>query len=185
MELSTIAAVIAGAGGLGILVCILVWALAQLGRALIKVAEALATAAVVFFALWLVIKAVLWALRQTLTHWRTSLTVIALLAWWHWWGWASLAVAAGVVAGALSGWRLINLRSFDACAGRHLRAWWLRWTVYAPKLPDWLHACGLGITQDTAPVVLALTPLGRTLSRTQRPVPAQLPRVLGVRSGAS
>jgi S-DNA-T family DNA segregation ATPase FtsK/SpoIIIE len=62
---------------------------------------------------------------------------------------------------------------------------WLRWTVYALKLPDWLHACGLGITQDRAPVVLALTPLGRALGRHRRPVPAQLPRVLGVRSGAS
>jgi len=90
-----------------------------------------------------------------------------------------------VIAGVLAGWRLVNLRSFDAWAGRRLRAWWLRWTVYAPKLPDWLHACGLGITQDRTPVVLALTPLGRALGGHRRPVPAQLPRVLGVRSGAS
>jgi S-DNA-T family DNA segregation ATPase FtsK/SpoIIIE len=79
----------------------------------------------------------------------------------------------------------VDVRSFDVGAGRHLRAWWLRWTVYVPKLPDWLHACGLGITQDTAPVVLALTPLERALGRGRRPVPAQLPKVLGVRSGAS
>jgi S-DNA-T family DNA segregation ATPase FtsK/SpoIIIE len=181
MELSTIAAVIAGAGGLGILV----WVLAKLGRALIKIAEVVAAAAAVFLALWLMIKAVGWALCQTITHWRTSLTVVALLAWGHGWGWASLVTTVGLVMGVLAGWRLINLRSFDAWAGRHLRSWWLRWTIYAPKLPEWLHACGLGITQDTAPVVLALTPLGRALGRTQRPVPAQVPRVLGVRSGAS
>jgi S-DNA-T family DNA segregation ATPase FtsK/SpoIIIE len=48
-------------------------------------------------------------------------------------------------AGVLAGWRLISLASFDAWAGRYLRAWWLRWTVYAPKLPAWLHACGLSI----------------------------------------
>ncbi|MGH3687726.1 MAG: FtsK/SpoIIIE domain-containing protein, partial [Pseudonocardiaceae bacterium] len=39
--------------------------------------------------------------------------------------------------------------------------------------------------QDTAPVVVALTPLGRTLGPRRRPVRAQLPTVLGVRSGPS
>jgi S-DNA-T family DNA segregation ATPase FtsK/SpoIIIE len=181
MDARTIAMVIAGDGALGVMV----WVLAKLGKALVTIAEALAAAAVVFLALWLAIKAVGWAWRQTLTHWRTSLTVIALLAWWHWWGWASLATSLGVVAGVLIGWRLADVRSFDAWAGRHLRSWWLRWSVYAPKLPGWLHACGLGITQDTAPIVVALTPLGRTLGRRRRPVRAQLPRVLGARSGAS
>ncbi|HET9255320.1 MAG TPA: FtsK/SpoIIIE domain-containing protein [Pseudonocardiaceae bacterium] len=181
MDLSTIAAVIAGAGGLGVVV----WVLAKLGRVLIQVAEALAAAAVVFLVLWLVIKAVGWALRQTLTHWRTSLTLLEVLAWWRWWGWESLATTAGVTAVALLGWRLLEVRSFDVWAGGHVRAWWLRWTVYAPKLPGWLHACGLGVEQDTVPVVLALTALGRALGRTRRPVPAQLPRILGVRSGAS
>jgi S-DNA-T family DNA segregation ATPase FtsK/SpoIIIE len=181
MDAQILAMVIAGAGALGVVV----WVLAKVGKALVTIAEALAAAAVVFLALWLVIKAVLWALRQTLTHWRTSLTVVALSAWWHWWGWVSLATTTGVVAGALTAWRLINLASFDVWAGRYLRASWLRWTVYAPQLPTWLHACGLGIKQDTAPVVLVLTPLGRALGRTRRHVPAQLPRVLGVRSGAS
>jgi S-DNA-T family DNA segregation ATPase FtsK/SpoIIIE len=181
MDAQTVAVMIAGGGALGVLV----WLLAKLGKALITIAEALAAAVVVFLALWLAIKAVLWAFRQTFTHWRTSLTVVALPTWWHWWGWASLATTAGVIAGVLAGWRLLDVRSFDAWAGRHLRAWWLRWTVYAPKLPDWLHACGLGITQDTAPVVLALTPLGRVLGRRRRQISAQLPSVLGVRSGAS
>ena len=142
-----IALVLAGGAALGVVV----WVLAKLGKALIKIAEALAAAAVVLFAVWLVIKAVVWALRQVLTHWRTSLTVLAMVAWWHWWGGASLALTAGVVAGVLTGWRLVDLASFDAWAGRHLRAWWLRWTVYAPKLPQWLHACGLSIKPDAVP----------------------------------
>ncbi|HET9253585.1 MAG TPA: FtsK/SpoIIIE domain-containing protein [Pseudonocardiaceae bacterium] len=182
MDLSTIAVMIAGAGGLGVVV----WILAKLGRVLIQIAEALAAAAAVFLVLWLVIKTVGWALRQTLTYWRTSLTVLALLGWWQWYGWVSLAATAGGIAAVLAGWRLLHVRSFDAWAGRYVRAWWLRWTIYAPKLPGWLHACGLGVRQDTAPVVLALTPLGRVLGRsTCRPARAQLPAVLGVRSGAS
>jgi DNA segregation ATPase FtsK/SpoIIIE, S-DNA-T family len=181
MDAHTIVVLIAGGGALGIFV----WLLAKLGKALIKIAEALAAAAAVVLASWLVIKAVVWALRQTVTHWRTSLTVVGVLAGWHWWGWESLAFTGGAVVGLLAGWRLLDLRSFDAWAGRHLRAWWLRWTVYSTKLPEWLHACGLGIKQDAVPVVLALTPLGRALGRSRRPVPAQLPQVLGVRSGAS
>jgi S-DNA-T family DNA segregation ATPase FtsK/SpoIIIE len=181
MDAQTIALLIAGGGALGVVV----WFLARLGRALIKIAEALAAAAAVFLALWLVIKAVGWALRQVITHWRTSLTVLALLAWWQWWGWVSLAATAAVVVAVLAGWRLLNGPAFDGWAGRHLRAWWLRWTIYAPKLPAWLGACGLGSQPGTAPVVLALTGFGRALGRTRRPAPAQLPTVLGVRSGAS
>ena len=182
MDVNTVAVVMAGGGALGILV----WLLAKLGKALITIAEALAAAAVVFLALWLAIKAVVWAFRQTLTHWRTSLSV----CWRCWHGgtgggghrWPSPGPGS---RGCSPGGRLLELASFDAWAGRHLRAWWLRWTVYAPKLPDWLHACGLGITQDAAPVVLALTPLGHVLGRKRRPVPTQLPKVLGVCSGAS
>jgi S-DNA-T family DNA segregation ATPase FtsK/SpoIIIE len=181
MDVQMIAALTAAGAGLGIVV----WVLAKIGRALIKIAEALAAAAAVLFVLWLVIKTLGWALRQTFTHWRTSLTVIAVLAWWHWWGWPSLAVTVGVVAGVLTGWRLLDLRSFDAWAGRHLRSWWLRWTVYSPKLPEWLLACGLGIKQDVGPVVVALTPLGRSFRRGRRRPEALLPRVLAVRSGAS
>src|SRR5919202_5225542 len=181
MDVQTIAVTIASGTALGVVI----WVLAKVGKALIKIAEALAAAAVVFLMIWLAIKALLWALRQTVTHWRTSLTVGGVLAWWHWWGWVSLVVTAAVVAGLLIGWRLVNLASFDAWAGRYLRAWWLRWTVYAPKLPEWLHVCGLGIKKDAAPVVVAITPLGRTLGRRRPPVRAQLPRVVGVRSGAS
>jgi S-DNA-T family DNA segregation ATPase FtsK/SpoIIIE len=181
MTALTLALVIAGSAALGIVV----WILATLGRALIKIAETLATAAVVIVAVWLMIKALVWALRQVITHWRTSLALVALLVWWHWWGLVSLALTAGVVATVLAAWRLADIGSFDAWAGRHLRAWWLRWTVYAPKLPGWLHACGLSVTPGAAPVIVVLTPLGRRIRRIQRPTPAQLPTVLGVRSGAS
>jgi S-DNA-T family DNA segregation ATPase FtsK/SpoIIIE len=181
MDPQTIALLIGGGGALGVLV----WVLGKIGRALIKLAEALAAAVVAFLALWLTIKAVGWALRQTLTHWRTSLTLLVLGAWWHWWGPTSLAITVAMVTGLLVGWRLTDLASFDAWAGRHLRAWWLRWTIYAPKLPHWLHACGLGIKQDAVPVVLAVTPLARSLGRNRCPLPAQLPTVVGVRSGAS
>ncbi|MBV8995216.1 MAG: cell division protein FtsK [Pseudonocardiales bacterium] len=181
MDAQVIAILIAGGTALGVVV----WMLAKVGQALIKIAERLAAAAVVFFALWLVIKAVAWALRQTVTYWRTSLTVVGVLAWCHWWGWESLATTAALLAAVLIGWRLVNLRSFDAWAGRHLRAWWLRWTVYSAKLPDWLHACGLGMKHDPAPVMVTLTPWSRAFGRHQRPVRAQLPKVVGVRSGAS
>jgi DNA segregation ATPase FtsK/SpoIIIE, S-DNA-T family len=166
---------LAGGAALGVVV----WLLAKLGKALIKIAEALAAAAIVIFAVWLVIKAAVWALRQTVTHWRTSLTVLAMVAWWHCWGGTSLALTAGVAAGVLTAWRMVNLASFDAWAGRHLRAWWLRWTVYAPKLPAWLHACGLSIKADAAPAVVIMTPLGRSIRRSRSQVPAQLPQVLG------
>src|SRR5918998_805199 len=181
MDVRMIALLVAGAGLLGVVV----WVLAKIGQALITVAEALAAAAVVGLALWLVIKAGMWAIRQAVTRWRTSLTLLAVATWLRWWGWPSLALTVGVIAVVLVGWYLIDLVSFDAWAGRHLRAWWLRWTVYAPKLPDWLYACRLGVKHDVAPVVVALTPLGRGLRRSRQQVKAQLPTVLGVRSGGS
>jgi DNA segregation ATPase FtsK/SpoIIIE, S-DNA-T family len=181
MDAHMIAILIAGAAVLGVVV----WVLAKIGQALIKVAEALAAAAVVAFTVWLVIKAGTWAIRQALTRWRTSLSVLAVGAWWHWWGWPSLALTVSVIATVLTAWRLADVVSFDAWAGRHLRAWWLRWTIYAPRLPDWLHACGLGIRQDATPVVVALTPFGGSLRRNRQQARAQLLTVLGVRSGAS
>ncbi|MGH3933585.1 MAG: FtsK/SpoIIIE domain-containing protein [Pseudonocardiaceae bacterium] len=181
MDVRMIAVLVAGAGVLGVVV----WFLAKIGQVLIKVAEALAAAAVVAFAVWLLIKAGVWAIRQAVTRWRTSLTVLALAAWWHWWGGPSLVLTVSVVATVLTGWRRIDLVSFDAWAGRHVRAWWLRWTVYAPKLPAWLQACGLGIKQDAEPVVVGVTPLVRGIRRNRHHGPAQLPSVLGVRSGAS
>ncbi|MBV9011142.1 MAG: cell division protein FtsK [Pseudonocardiales bacterium] len=182
MDARMIVMVVVGAGILGAVV----WSLAKIGRALIKVTEALAGAAVVVVTLCLVIKAGVWAIRQVLTHWRTSLSVLAVTAWCHWWNELSLVLTVGVVGAALTGWRLIDLVSFDAWVGRHLRAWWLRWTVYALNLPEWLQACGLGTKRDAVPVVVALTPLVGTIHRNrQQLATTQLPTVLGVRSGAS
>jgi hypothetical protein len=63
MDAYMIVAVIAGGAALGVIV----WVLAKIGQMLIKVAEALAAAAVVAFAIWLLIKAVAWAIRQAVT----------------------------------------------------------------------------------------------------------------------
>jgi S-DNA-T family DNA segregation ATPase FtsK/SpoIIIE len=152
----------------------------------VKVTEALVAAGVVFLVVWLVVKAVVWAIRQAVTRWRTSLTVLAIGAWWHWWGWPPLVITLGSVTLVLTRWRLIDLASFDAWAGRHLRAWWLRWTVYTSQLPEWLRACGLSTNNDTSPAVVSVTLVGRKkIHRDRTQASAQLPKVLGVRSGAS
>ncbi len=57
--------------------------------------------------------------------------------------------------------------------------------MYSPKLSDWLHACGLSIKPDAVPMVVTVTPLGRGIRRSRSHVQVRLPRVLGVRSGAS
>jgi len=181
MDTHMIAMLVTGAAVLGVVV----WGLAKIGQVLIKIAEALAAAAVVAFTVWLLVKAGAWAIREAFTHWRTSLSVLAITAWWHWWGWPSLALTVSVIATMLTTWRLADVVSFDAWAGRHLRSWWLRWTVYVPKLPDWLHACGLGVRQDATPVVVALTPFRGSLRRDRQQARAQLPTVIRVRSGAS
>jgi DNA segregation ATPase FtsK/SpoIIIE, S-DNA-T family len=77
MDAQMMALVLAGGAALGVVV----WVLAKLGKALIKLAEALAAAVVVLFAIWLMIKAVWWALRHVITHWRTSLAIVAAAAW--------------------------------------------------------------------------------------------------------
>jgi DNA segregation ATPase FtsK/SpoIIIE, S-DNA-T family len=64
-----IAVLTAGGGALGLVV----WLLAKVGRVLVKIAEALVAAAVVFVVVWLVVRGVVWAFRQTVTRWRTSL----------------------------------------------------------------------------------------------------------------
>jgi DNA segregation ATPase FtsK/SpoIIIE, S-DNA-T family len=170
----------------GVVLGVVVWLLAQLGRALIRIAEVLAAAAVVGLGVWLALKAVVWAFRQAVTHWRTSLAVLAVVGWWQCWGWPSLALTAGVLALVLVMWRWAERVSFETWAGRWLRAWWLRWTLYAPRLPAWLHACGLSIKGEAAPVVVTLNPLGRgKIRRDRQQARARLPKVLGVRSGAS
>jgi S-DNA-T family DNA segregation ATPase FtsK/SpoIIIE len=97
-----------------------------------------------------------------------------------------LVIVVGSVGLVLTGWRLIDVASCDAWAGRHLRAWWLRWTVYVPKLPGWLHACGLSTKDDAMPMVVSVNVVGRRMIRRDRhQAQARLPQVLGVKSGAS
>jgi S-DNA-T family DNA segregation ATPase FtsK/SpoIIIE len=157
MGVHSIGVLIIAAGVLGVIV----WVLAKLGHMFARVAEAVAAAAVLFVAVWMAVKAVVWALRQCVTHWRTSLAVLAVTAWWHSCGWISLVVLVGAVAVSLASWRLADLVSFDRLAGRYLRAWWLRWALYARKLPSWLHACGLSVRDDALPVVVTVNLIGR------------------------
>jgi S-DNA-T family DNA segregation ATPase FtsK/SpoIIIE len=171
-------------GGVGL--AVVVWVLHKLGRALASIAEALAAAAVVFLALWWFIKGLGWVVKEIVTHPRTSVAVVALGAWCRWVGWESLALTVVIVSAGLVCWRQCHLVSFDQWAGRVLRSWWQRWMVYAPKLPGWLHACGLSVKDDTIPVDLTVSLVGRkkiTRNREHRSV--RIPRVRGVKSGPS
>lgn len=173
---------VVAAGG----VWIAVWVLHKIGKALAFVLEALATVAAVFVALWLAIKAALWLARTALVHWRTTLGLAAVTSWLLCWGWFSLAILVGAVTGGLTVWRLRHRVSFDRWVGRRLRAWWLRWTIYAPRLPKWLHACGLTMRASERTVVLTVNPLSRSkLRRRARAHADQTPKVLRVRSGPS
>jgi DNA segregation ATPase FtsK/SpoIIIE, S-DNA-T family len=181
MDAHTIGMLLVGGAGLGLLV----WVLHKIGKALIALFEALAAMAVVFLALWWLLKTLVWLFTQVVTYWRTSLTLLVLVAWWRWWGWPSLVISLGVIALTLALWRWADLVSFDAWAGRWLRGWWLRWTIYSPKLPDWLHACGLSITETATPMV-TVNLVGRNKIRRHRhPLNIRVPKILGVRSGAS
>jgi S-DNA-T family DNA segregation ATPase FtsK/SpoIIIE len=171
-------------GGAGL--AVVVWVLHKVGKALIALFEALATMAVVFVALWGLAKATAWLVRQVVMHWRTSLAVLAVTLWCQQLGWASLAVSLGLITLVLLGWRAMDVASFDGWVGRWLRAWWQRWTIYAPKLPGWLHACGLSVTDITNPTVVSLNLLDRPRLRRGHPATGvRLPRVVGVRSGPS
>ncbi len=171
-------------GGLGL--ALVVWLLHKLGRALAAIAEVLAAAAVVFIALWWLVKTVVWLGKQVLAHPRTTAGVLVILAWWRWLGWPSLLVSAGVLVVALLGWRLVDLPGFDRRAGRWLRGWWLRWFHYGRRLPAWLHACGLTVRDDAVPVSVTVNLVGRQKVRQQKHTPAvRYPKVLGVCSGPS
>jgi S-DNA-T family DNA segregation ATPase FtsK/SpoIIIE len=171
-------------GGLGL--AVVVWVLHKLGRALASIAEALAAAAVVFLALWALLKGLGWAVKEVVTHPRTSLTVVAVAAWGYGLGWTSLLITVSVVSLGLVSWRRFHLVSFDQWAGRVLRSWWFRWAVYMPKLPGWLHACGLSVKDDTIPVDLTVSLVGRKkITRDRQGLNMKLPKVKRVRSGAS
>ncbi|GAB2988562.1 cell division protein FtsK [Amycolatopsis acidiphila] len=165
---------------------VVVWVLHKLGRALAAIAEALAAAAVVFLALWWLLKGLGWVVKEIVTHPRTSLSVLALAAWCYWVGWQSLALTIATVTVALVAWRRCHLVSFDQWAGVALRSWWQRWMVYVPKLPGWLHACGLSVKDDTIPIDVTVSLVGRKkIVRDRRNPSVRIPRVRGVKSGPS
>ncbi|MFL6126054.1 FtsK/SpoIIIE domain-containing protein [Actinophytocola sp.] len=163
-----------------------VWLLHKVGRALASFLEALATLAVVLVALWLLVKALFLVIKAAVTHWRTTLGGIVLGTWLWWWGSLPVALTLAVVAVGLAVWRWRHPMSFEAWVGRRLRSWWLRWTLYARRLPSWLRACGLTVPDPHQPAVLVMSPLGRRkVHRQAKPRLDQVPRVVGVRSGAS
>ncbi len=167
-------------------VVVVVWVLNKVGKALAAALEALATVAMVLLALWLVVKAGYTVIRAAVTHWRTTLGLIMAIAWVWWWGWLPVLVTMALVATGLAVWRWRDRSSFEPWAGRWLRSWWLRWTLYARRLPKWLRACGPTVQDADRPIVLTANPLGRNKIRRQpKPRVDQVPRVLGVRSGAS
>jgi S-DNA-T family DNA segregation ATPase FtsK/SpoIIIE len=183
MHLST-GMMILGVGALGVVV----WVLHKIGRALTTVIEALAALAVVFVALWWLVKGFAWCLRQVVTRWRTSLVLVGLAAWVELLGAVSLvSTVAGVVL-VLTVWRLSSRVVFDHWCGRFLRAAWLRWALYGRKLPGWLHACGLSIADGALPVSVTVNLLGRrtaTRSAGADNSAVAIPKLLGVRSGQS
>lgn len=182
MDAHTLTVLLLGGGALAVVV----WALHKVGKALIAIAETVAAAAVVFLALWWLVKAVIWLLKQLVTRWRTTLTVAAVAAWCLWLGWLSLVITLSSVATALVAWRRVDLVSFDHWVGRFLRSWWQRWTVYAPKLPGWLHACGLSVKDDTTPVEVTVNLVGRRkVRRDDHQAGLRLPKVVRVKSGPS
>ncbi|MEU4673010.1 FtsK/SpoIIIE domain-containing protein [Amycolatopsis sp. NPDC023774] len=166
------------------------WLLAKLGRAFAAIAETLAALAVVGIAVWALVRAVAWVVRQLVTRWRSCLAVLALTAWWLWWGWLSLVVVGGTLGLTALVWRYLNVEGFDRWCGRWLRSWWLRWAVYGRKLPDWLHACGLSIRDEAIPVDVTVNLVSRrrkreAVAKARHQAGVAVPKVLRVRSGAS
>jgi S-DNA-T family DNA segregation ATPase FtsK/SpoIIIE len=162
------------------------WLLHELGKAVTRLLEAAAAIAVVFVTAWLVVKGLWWLGRQAVRHWRTTLTLAAVGAWWHWCGLLSLAVTVGFVAVVLLVWRHGDRVWFEAWAGRQLRTWCMRWLYYTPRMPRWLRACGLTVPDQGQLVTVHVTPFRRSAVQPRvRPRRDQQPRIVGVRSGGS
>lgn len=85
----------------GALLAVAVYLLYKLGHYMARVLEALATAAVVFLALWFAAKGLVLAAVWAVRHWRTTTTVTVVSAWCWWWGWLSLLLALAVLAAGL------------------------------------------------------------------------------------
>ncbi|MBN9097010.1 MAG: cell division protein FtsK [Pseudonocardia sp.] len=162
------------------------WVLHKVGQFLTKVLEALAAVAVVFLTAWLLVKYTWKTGRWMVRHWRTTLIAVLLLGWLHWLGAISLGATVAALALGLLGWRYLARESFEPWAGRHLRGWWQRWIVYAPRMPGWLRACGLVVTDSDNAMTVQVTPFRRTAVKPKpKARPDQVPRIITVRSGGS
>lgn len=169
-------------GGLAVVVSVL----RTVGRGLTAVFEALATVATVLVALWWTGKAVVFVVKSAVTHPRTTAGVTLVALWLCWLGWLSLSVVTFAAGVGLVVWWWRGRLSYEHWIGRRLRSWWLRWTVYARRLPGRLRACGLTVLDADRPIVLTVNPLGRNKVRRQpKQRTDQVPRVIRVRSGAS
>ena len=172
--------ILAVGAGLGL------WVLHAVGRAVTKVLEAAAAVAVVFAAVWLIVKGGWKAVRWLVRHWRTTLTTLVVGLWWHWFGLTSLLVTLAVLAVGSVVWWWLGRVSFARRPGRWVRSWWFRWIVYAPRMPRWLRACRLTVPDPGQPVTVQLSPFRRSAVQPRvRPRRDQIPRVVGVRSGPS
>lgn len=172
-----------------------VWVVVKVARALVWVAKALLAVVVLLLAAALLIRGVIAVVWCVIKHWRTSLSVVVLGALWYWLGWiGTTAVAVGLITtGGMWCWH--DRVQFDQLIGSRIRAWWLRWTVYRPKLPRWFARLGLmvqepdmssgrGIAARGTGVTRAATGLAGVVGR--RPQTRQvLPKVRRVRSGPS
>lgn len=160
--------------------------LRKIGRGLTVLFEALATLATVVLALWWAGKAVVSMIKAAVTHPRTTAGVTVVLLWLAWWGWLAVAVVVLAAGVGLVIWWWRGRLSYERRVGGRLRSWWLRWTVYARRLPGWLRTCGLTVQDPEQRVVLVVSPLarGRVRRQAQRR-DDRIPRVLRVRSGAS
>jgi S-DNA-T family DNA segregation ATPase FtsK/SpoIIIE len=167
------------------------WVLHKVGHVLIKALEAIAVIAAVFTALWLAVKGLYRAVRWLVWHWRTTATALTVGAVWVLVGWRWLAIGISWTAEVLGvwwlvAWRIEALAFFDHWAGRHLRAWWQRWIIYAPRMPKWFRACRLVVTEPGEGVAININPFRRTgLAPRGKPRRGQVPRIIGVRSGGS
>ena len=169
-------------GGLVVAVSVL----RKIGRGLTALFEALATLATLVVALWWAGKAVVFVVKSAVTHPRSTVGAAVVVLWLWWWGWLPLVIVASAAGVGLVVWWWRGRLSYQRWIGRRLRSWWLRWTVYARRLPGWLQACGLTVQAPDQRVVLVVSPLGRRKVRRQARLGGdRVPRVLRVCSGAS
>ncbi|HTK66809.1 MAG TPA: FtsK/SpoIIIE domain-containing protein [Pseudonocardia sp.] len=162
-----------------------------IGKALVRALEWAAVIAAVFGAIWFAARGIYQVAHWLVVHWRTTLTTLVVTACWVRFGWRPLAIGTSWTVEALGVWWLIawqlgELTFFDHWIGRHLRGWWLRWTLYARRMPKWFRNCRLSITDTGQGVTVFVNPFRRTgVAPKTKPRRDQLPRIIGVRSGAS